>query len=118
MTDMPELTPEEQAHQKSLETLLNAMRKTSHDPETSIAAREVLQPKIGELEDQLDDVEAGVFSRDTVDLEAAEELLAPALKLLQTLKTERAQVATGIKDFATIANYVEQAISTAESLLG
>jgi chromosome segregation ATPase len=114
----PELTPEEQAHQKSLETLLESMRAASADPATSIAAREVLQPQISALEDQLDDLEAGVFSRDTVDIEAQEQALDPALAQLKALKAELAKVAAGIKTAGQIAGYVDTAISTCESLLG
>ncbi len=114
----PQLTPEEQAHQKSLEALLESMRAASADPATSVAAREVLQPRISGLEDQLDDLEAGVFSRDTVDIEAQEQALDPALSQLKTLKTELAKVAAGIKTAGQIAGYVDTAISTCESLLG
>ena len=115
---MPELTPEEQAHERSLEALIEDMRRSSADPATSIAIRQMLGVKIAALEDQMDDVEAGVFSRDTVDINAAEEQLAPALGLLKDLKAELAEVSTQIKYFATIAAAVDTAISTGESLLG
>ena len=114
----PQLTPEEAAHQKSLETLLASLRSASADPATSVAARAVLLPQIGEVEDQLDDLQAGVFSRDTVDIEAQEQALDPALAQLKTLKAELAKVAAGIKTAGEITGYVDTAISTAESLLG
>ena len=114
----PKLTPEEQAHQKSLEALLRSLRAASADPSTSIAAREALRPQISALEDQLDDLEEGVFSRSTVDIAAQEQALDPALAQLKTLKKELGKVAAGIKTAGEIAGYVDTAISTCESLLG
>ncbi len=114
----PQLTPEEQAHQKSLNALLGSLRTACADPGTTVAARAVLLPEISGLEDQLDDLEAGVFSRDTVDIEAKEQALDPALAQLKTLKEQLAKVAGGMKTAGEIAGYVDTAISTCESLLG
>jgi hypothetical protein len=115
---MAQLTAQEQAHLVNLQTLYEALQTSSADPATSIAVREALRPKIEDLADQIDEVEAGVFSRGTVDLQAQAQVLAPAMKLLKDLKAELATVAAGMKDAAEIAGYVEQAISTCQSLLG
>jgi hypothetical protein len=115
---MADLTAEEKAHQKSLETLLESMRGASADPATSIQAREALGPQIAGVLAQIDEVEKGVFSRGTHTIMAQEQVLAPALAMLQNLKTELAKVTAGIKTAAEIAGDVDTAITTCESLLG
>ncbi|HEY0785329.1 MAG TPA: hypothetical protein VGD62_05615 [Acidobacteriaceae bacterium] len=115
---MAELTTDERAYQKRLETLYEALRTSSADPATSIAARTALQPRIAELANQLDDIQAGVFHQGTGVLQAAADGIAPAMKQLELLKADLARVAKDTKEAVAIAGYVQAAIGALQTVIG
>jgi hypothetical protein len=113
----PPLTPAEAAHLASLQKLLQSLSAAEADHSNSAEARDALVDQIDGVGDQIRDVEAGVYSRTTVDLHAVEDSLGSAIDQLKALQKDLKKIGTGIKTAGTIASAVTQAISTAESLL-
>ncbi len=115
---MAELTLDEQAYQANLQRLYEKLRATSADPNTPIPLRKAIQPHVQAVATELDELDEGLLHRGTVELQAAAGQMAPAMKLLSTLKSDLDKIGHEIQLAVTISGYVEQAIETLKPLLG
>lgn len=109
-------TPAETAHQQNLQALYEAMLDAEADPETTPAARETLISGINEVRQELDDLDAVEYHKNTVDLQAAEEELKSSLTVLQNLKKQLDADAAVTNKLTTVANALDAAIGTATTL--
>lgn len=112
----PEFTPAELAHFNSLKTLLDALNTASRDPATPAGARELLQPQIDTVSDEVEDMDAIAFGRDTFDLNAEARELDPAIASLKTFQQQLKSYAQTTAALQKVAAALDQALGTAEAL--
>lgn len=112
----PGPTAAEQAHEQNLQTLYGAMLDAEADPETTPAVRETLLAGISQVQQEIDDLDAVEYHKNTVDLQAAEEELRSSASVLQELKKQLQKDAAWTSKLTAVANALDAAIGTATSL--
>ena len=118
MTDDTESLPTsgEQEHAANLKALYGALLDAEADPATPPDARAILLAAIDSVQEQMDDLEAVEFHKTTINLQAAETELHTSVSQLKGLQKQLTSDAAFAATLAKIADALDAAISSAESL--